>query len=71
MPAIRQDHHEAGTEIEIVPNRDIILEPELGRIGAAVLRELNIDKTLGVGKLMDVVRIKLWHYDPEAGTKGG
>ncbi len=69
LPAIRQDHQEAGPKIEVVPNRDIVLEPELGPIDAVVLCELHVDKTLGIGKLMNIVRIKLWNKDPETGTK--
>ena len=71
LPAIGQDHQETGSKIEIIPNWNIILERELGRIVAAVLGELDIDKTLGVGKLMDVIRIKLRHQDSEAGAKCG
>ena len=77
LPAIRQDHHEAGPKIKIVPNGHIVLERELGwsarnvLSATQVLRELNMDKPLGVGKFMDVVRIDLMDKDTESGTKGG
>ena len=72
LPTIRQHHHEAGPKIKIVPNGNIVLEPQPGRCCTPViLGELHIDKALGIGKLMNLICINLWDDHPVAGTKGG
>lgn len=71
LPAIRQHHHETGSEVEVVSDGHIVLKGELGRSGPEVFGELDVNKSLGVGKFMDIVRIDLGNQDPEACTERG